>query len=204
MTQQTDLTEQQADLANEAEGPEQETTLEPFETPNPWLQKLFAMPSYGTVPAVAVGLLREVSPDRDERLLAAVKCEHGRMRRGYLLATTKSLRWIRTFPSRGEDTWGYEYKLDYKGMGITKAVLVLGTGDQFQTYRTRGKPFAMMYNVIVEAMAWEAAHATEAVLDAVTSPPASLTDEIQKLASMHQQGVLTDEEFAAAKQKLMA
>jgi len=75
-------------MAYEAEGPdqeleesEQESVLERFDTPNPWLQKLFSMPGYGTVPTVAIGLLREVSPDRDERLLAAVKSEHGRMRR---------------------------------------------------------------------------------------------------------------------------
>src|ERR1700760_1538275 len=91
---------------------EQETVLAPFETPNPWLKKLFAMSSYGRVPAAALQLLREVSPDPDEQLLAAVKCEHGRMRRGYLLATNKSLRWVRTFPSRAEDAWGYEYKLE--------------------------------------------------------------------------------------------
>lgn len=79
-----------------------------------------------------------------------------------------------------------------------------GTGDQFQTYRARAKPFAALYGVIVEAMAWEAAHANEAVLDAVTSPQPSLADELRELAALHQQGILTADEFAAAKQKLMA
>jgi hypothetical protein len=188
----------------EADELEQETTVEPFETPNPWLQKLFSMADYGKVPVAAVGLLREVTPDLEERLLAAMKCEHGRLRRGYLLATTKCLRWIRTFPSRADDSWGYDYKLEYKGISLTKAVLILGTGDQFQTYRTRGKPFVGMYNVIQEAMAWEAAHADEMILDAAVATPSSLSDEIQKLAAMHEQGILTAEEFAAAKQKLMS
>jgi Short C-terminal domain/Domain of unknwon function (DUF3824) len=36
-------------------------------------------------------------------------------------------------------------------------------------------------------------------------PPASdLTSKLQQLAELHQSGVLTDEEFAAAKQKLLA
>lgn len=183
---------------------EQESVLERFDTPNPWLQKLFSMPNYGQVPTMAVGLLREVSPDPDERLLAAVKCEHGRMRRGYLLATTKWLRWIRTFPSRAEDAWEYNWKLDYQGLSLTKAVLILGTGDQFQTYRARAKPFAAMYTVIQQAMAWEAAHADEMVLDAVTTPAPSLADELRELAALHQQGILTAEEFAGAKQKLMS
>jgi hypothetical protein len=183
---------------------EPQSVVEPFETLNPWLQRLFNMPSYGKVPAEALGLLREVSPDPDERLLAAVKCEHGRMRRGYLLATTKCVRWIRTFPGRGEDAWGYEYKLDYEGLGITKAVLVLGTGDLFQTYRARAKPFAEMYKVIQEAMAWEAAHADEMIRNAVTAQPPSLAEELRELAAMHQQGILSAEEFAAAKLKLMS
>jgi hypothetical protein len=198
MSSEVELPEQ------DEEDAERESVLEPFETPNPWLQKLFSMPNYGAVPTVAIGLLREVSPDRGERLLAGVKCEHGRMRRGYLLATTKCLRWIRTFPGRAEDSWGYDYKLDNKGISLTKAVLILGTGDQFQTYRTRAKPFAAMYKVIQEAMAWEATHTNEIVLDAVTTPPASLAEDLRELVALHREGLLTPEEFAAAKQKLMA
>jgi hypothetical protein len=188
-----------------SEATEQESVLAPFETPNPWLQKLFAMPGYGRVPAVAPQLLREVSPDPEEKVLAAVKCEHGRLRRGYLLATNKALRWIRTFPNRAQDAWGYEYKLEYRGLSITKAVLELGTGDLFQTYRTRAKPFAEMYGVIGEAVAWENAHAAETIIDAAAqSPSSSLADELQKLASLHDQGVLSAEEFAAAKARLVS
>lgn len=181
---------------------EQESVVEPFETPNPWLQRLFAMSEYGRVPEAVPGLLREVSPDPDERLLAAVKCEHGRLRRGYLLATTSCLRWIRLFPGRAEDSWGYHCELDYHGLSLTKAVLVLSTGDQFQTYRTRAKPFAAMYSVIQEAVAWEAAHADD---QASRGPKQiSLADELRELAALHDQGVLTAQEFATAKQKLMA
>ena len=194
-------------VGQELEEAEQESVLERFDTPNPWLQKLFNMPNYGTVPAVAVGLLREVSPDSDERLLTAIKAEHGRMRRGYLLATTKWLRWIRTFPGRADDQWGYDYKLEYKGISLTKAVIILGSGDQFQTYRSRAKPFVQMVNVIQQAMMWDADNTEQMVVDAMATsapPPSSLAEELQKLADMHQQGILTPEEFAAAKQKLMA
>jgi hypothetical protein len=198
----------EADVPERDEEAEQESVLERFDTPNPWLQKLFSMPTYGTVPATAIGLLREVSPDRDERLLAAIKTQHGRMRRGYLLATTKWLRWIGTFPTRQDDLWAYDYKLEYKGASLTKAVITSVSGDQFQTWRTRGKPFVEMYNVIQQAMAWDAAHADQIVVDAAltsaTAPSGSLADELQKLAEMHAQGILSPEEFTAAKQKLMA
>lgn len=201
MSSEAELPEQEQEEA------EQESVLAPFETPNPWLQKLFSMPAYGTVPTAAIGLLREVSPDPDESLLAAVKTEHGRFRRGYLLATTKWLRWIRTFPTREHDMWDYGNKVEYKGMTLTKALLRLSSGDQFQTWRTRAKPFAQMYGVIQQAMMWEAAHAKQMAAEAVavSAPaPISLAEELQKLAEMHHRGVLTPEEFAAAKQKLMA
>ena len=35
------------------------------------------------------------------------------------------------------------------------------------------------------------------------APPKDVTTELQKLADMHKSGVLTDEEFAAAKKKLL-
>jgi hypothetical protein len=36
------------------------------------------------------------------------------------------------------------------------------------------------------------------------APESDMADQLQQLAELHEQGVLTDEEFAAAKQKLLA
>ncbi len=38
---------------------------------------------------------------------------------------------------------------------------------------------------------------------AAAQPSTNVTDELQKLADMHKSGVLTDEEFAAMKKKLL-
>jgi hypothetical protein len=202
------LMRDEVEAGEEIEEAEQESVLEPFETPNPWLQKLFEMPAYGTVPSVALGLLREVSPDHDEVLLAAIKVQHGRVRRGYLLATTNWLRWIGTFPTRQDDLWSYDYKLEYRGLSLAKAVIILASGDQFQTWRVRGKPFVEMYNVIQQARVWNTANMDQIAVDAIAGRAApsaeSLAEELRKLSEMHQQGILTAEEFAAAKQKLTA
>jgi len=45
--------------------------------------------------------------------------------------------------------------------------------------------------------------AAEAMAAAPAAPPKDVTTELQKLADMHKSGVLTDEEFAAAKKKLL-
>ena len=56
---------------------EAEAILGTFETNNPWLQKVFAMPTYGQAPAKAVELLHEVSPDREERIITALRVRQG-------------------------------------------------------------------------------------------------------------------------------
>jgi predicted Zn-dependent peptidase len=38
---------------------------------------------------------------------------------------------------------------------------------------------------------------------AAAAPPKDVTAELQKLADLHKSGVLTDEEFSAAKKKLL-
>jgi hypothetical protein len=43
------------------------------------------------------------------------------------------------------------------------------SGDQFQTWRTRAKPFVEKYNVIQQAMAWETTHADQMVVDAAST-----------------------------------
>ena len=50
-----------------------------------------------------------------------------------------------------------------------------------------------------EAAAQEAAQAPPAQ----SAPGGDMVGELQRLAALHQQGVLTDEEFAAAKSKLL-
>lgn len=45
--------------------------------------------------------------------------------------------------------------------------------------------------------------ATQAAAAAPPAPPRDVTTELQKLAELHKSGVLTDEEFAAAKKKIL-
>jgi hypothetical protein len=45
--------------------------------------------------------------------------------------------------------------------------------------------------------------AAEAMAAAPAAPTKDVTTELQKLADLHKSGVLTDEEFAAAKKKLL-
>ena len=186
-----------------------DVVISAFETSNPWLRKLFGLPEFGRAPGIALGLLRSASPDPEERLLGAIKCGHGITSRGYLIATTHFLRWIQTLPIRDDDFWSYENALQVSGNVITTS-----DGMNFQVgfgnlgLGSHARKFAALYRAIQQAKAWEADHAqanTPASQNAPSaSGPVDLADQLEKIARLHDGGVLTDEEFAQAKKRLLS
>ena len=74
----------------------------------------------------------------------------------------------------------------------------------------RGRGLALMAGVAVgrHAASQQAASQQQAQAQQAQAPPAAaptkdVTAELQKMADLHKSGVLTDEEFAAAKKKLL-
>ena len=74
----------------------------------------------------------------------------------------------------------------------------------------RGRGLALMAGVAVgrhaasqQAAAQQQAQAQQAQAPPAAAPTKDVTAELQKLADLHKSGVLTDEEFAAAKKKLL-
>jgi hypothetical protein len=182
---------------------EAEATLGIFETDNPWLKKVFAMSTYGQAPAKAIELLHEVSPDQEERIITALRVKHGSYRRGYLIATTSCLRYVQTLPGRSENYWGYDYKLEIAGGMGQGGVIRTQEGEQFQARWGKVKQFRELYNTMQHAAAWDAEHKPQPTPVVVQNAP-GLSDELEKLAALHAQGVLNDEEFQDAKQKLLS
>jgi hypothetical protein len=182
--------------------------LAPHPTENPWLSKLFAIPEYGDIPRKAVDALRSVTPDSDEQLVGAIECQNGPMRIGWLLATTKNLRWVRRLPTRAEDMWPYDQKVSASSIGPGG---ILHVGDL--NFQCKGmfsgksaKRFVEACRAMQQALVWESDHTDKQVVTAITTHPSgggSLAKEIQELAALHEQGILSADEFAAAKQKLV-
>jgi hypothetical protein len=179
-----------------------------FETSNPWLRKLFALPEFGKAPGMAIGLLRSASPDPEERLLGAIKCGHGLTNRGYLIATTHFLRWIQTLPFREDDFWPYNTVLQVSGNVITTS-----DGMNFQVgfghlgLASNARKFAALYRAIPQAKAWEDDHAQALAPpseEPSTSRPLDLAEQLEKIARLHSGGLLTDDEFAQAKKRLLS
>jgi Short C-terminal domain len=181
-----------------------ESLLAAFDTPNPWLRKLFERPEYGLVPSAAPHLLREVSPDPSEKLLAALRVKHGAYRRGYLLATSLCLRWVQTLPVKLNEYWPYDYSLELDGAYISGGMIRTASGDQFQVRYGKAKSFVEVYQIAQQAIAWEESQPVQAPAD--TIPPAKesdLSSQLSALASLHAAGALTDVEFTTAKARLL-
>ena len=74
----------------------------------------------------------------------------------------------------------------------------------------RGRGLALMAGVAVgrhaasqQAAAQQQAQAQQAQAPPAAAPTKDVTAELQKMADLHKSGVVTDEEFAAAKKKLL-
>lgn len=191
------------DIDDEDDEDDDDELLTAFDTNNPYLQKLFSMKEYGQAPGMALSLLREVSPDPEEEFLTAIKCKHGALNRGYLMVTTDYIRWIQVFPRRQDDFWTYNDVLD-----VEHGVISTSDGNLFQTSRGRARKFAALYRVAQQAWLWEEGHTEAEVI--VPGPlqsvalSADIADQLERIAQLLEKGLLTQEEFAQAKAKLLS
>ena len=135
--------------ANDA-GAEAEITLQSFATENPYLRRLFTMKEYGRAPGRALQIYQQRVIDPDEKMLAAFKSQHGRMRWGYLIMTTDYLRWIQTLPLQDEEMYEYTDRIEQEGTMIR-----LPTGDQYQLKGFgAGRKFKALFQVAQQASLW--------------------------------------------------
>lgn len=192
-------------FTDESDDDDDDTVLAPFDTENPWLQKVFSLPAYGRVSAQAVELLREISPDLSERIVATLPTRHGRWRRGYLIATTRCLRYIQVLPTRNDDFWDYSYKLEVRGGIGLGGVIETVDGHLFQTRYGKARKFRDLYAAMQHATAWEVENAPQPVVvqQAQVADGLSLSTEIERLGALLAQGLLTEQEFQAAKRRVI-
>ncbi len=125
------------------------------------------------------------------------------------MATTHWLRWIQTAPSRIDDFWSYDYPIQYKRMGIGKALFVTADGNQFQTVAAMvndAKHFYQLYRVAVQASSWAQSRGTATVEDprrVRVDATGDLAGQITKLSELMEQGLLSEDEYMAAKRILL-
>lgn len=129
---------------------EVEVTLQPFVTDNPYLRRLFTMKEFGRAPGRALQVYQQRVIDPNEKMLAAFKSQHGRMRWGYLILTTEYLRWIQTLPVQDEEMYEYSDRIEQVG-----AMIRMPTADQYQLKGFgSGRKFKAIFQVAQQASLW--------------------------------------------------
>lgn len=186
---------------------------EPFETDNPFLQRVFEHKMYGGFPDRCLAMLDALpTVGPDEQLMASLKVRHGQYQRGYLLITTDFLRYVRAGVGGAllttDEFWSLDDPIEFNAFG-EMASLVTTSGDQFQVRsRWKAKAFRDLYHLLQSAIQWEDSQAEEvheaAHHGAVSGPFGGIAEELGKLGHLRDQGILSEEEFVAAKKKLLS
>jgi hypothetical protein len=175
--------------------------------PNPYIETIERHPGYGRYDAKVPDILRQATLDPDERPISAVKVGHGQGHIGLLILTSQRIRWIEKFPRRTHDHWPLEF-----GVVLHRAfppvLLIPPSGDLFQgrdLFSSSYKLFVALSQLMAESIRWEAEHAAvEPVPVIIQGASGSLTDELERLAQQVEHGLLTPDEFTAAKQRLLS
>ncbi len=189
--------------------------LQPFETDNPYLQKLFAHPSFGAFPNGCLEQLDGIgNVAGDEQLVTGLRVGHGVMQAGSLMVTTHFLRFAgkgRFSTSRKDEFWPLGTGMQVDADLGSPSTLLLETGHQFQVGRvpmvSRRQAHGLfdVYKLVVGA--GDHIHgelqtaALEGMADASSAGPVA---EIRELVALRDSGDLSQEEFEAAKARLLS
>jgi hypothetical protein len=187
--------------------------LRPFPTDNPYLQELFSHSSFGALPNGCVEALlaiNNVAPD--EQLVTALHVGHGLMDAGSLMVTTHFLRFAkkgRLSRKTANEFWPLGTGLQVDAELGSPTTMVLETGHQFQVgripivSRKQAKGFAEVYRLVVGAGGHIQGQLENAALETMAEPAKSAAAEIKELVALRDAGDLSQDEFEAAKARLL-
>jgi hypothetical protein len=189
--------------------------LQPFDTDNPYLQKLFAHPSFGVFPTGCIEQLAGIeNVAGDEQLVTGLRVGHGLMEAGSLMVTTHFMRYAkkgRLSASTKNEFWPLGTGLQVDADLGSPSTLLLETGHQFQVgripivSRRQAKGFFDVYKLVAGAGDHINGELHTAALEGMagsgsTGPAA----EIKELVALRDSGDLSQEEFEAAKARLLS
>jgi hypothetical protein len=195
-------------------GGSHDRVLQPFATDNPYLQRLFTHPSFGVFPNGCVEQLEaidNVAPD--EQLVTALHVGHGMLEGGSLMVTTRFLRYAkkgRLSKSTKNEFWPLGTGLQVDAELGSPTTMVLETGHQFQigriplVSRRQAKGFSEVYKMVVGAGSHIQGELETAAMEGMASSGGSAAAEIRELVTLRDAGDLSQEEFEAAKSRLLS
>lgn len=196
--------------------PVSDRVLQPFETDNPYLRRLFAHELFGQMPAGCGKLLAGIDTvTPEERAVSAMRVRHGLAEGGVLIITTHWLRYVkqgRVFTAIASDEfWPLDGALHLKDKFGDSPLFVTPDGNQFQVWptipvvsRRQAKGFHAIYKLAALAAAHLNAEVETAALEGMASAGAGPAAEIRELVTLRDSGALSEAEFEAAKARILS
>ena len=160
-----------------------------------------------TIQAIVSGKVREMAPRRDGRhTFGDVDTIKGGLRKHYLIVTdSRVIFWARGFISSSTDAFDYE---DIKSVEMQKALLtgsiVLNIYGKTEHFTDINKPEVPIIVGLIRnniKIAKNKNHEAENTNQEKTE--IDIVSQIERLASLKDKGILSEEEFTAMKQKLL-
>jgi len=184
--------------------------LQPFETDNPYLLKLFAHRAFRVFPPGTPELLADLDTVADdEQLVAGVRVGRGLMEKGALMVTTHWLRYASKGRRAKDGFWDLDGSLGIKtDLGYPPGFRI--GGNAFGGNRTpivgrrEANDFGEIYALVVGAGGHirQELHTT-AQASMASRDGVGTASEIKELAALRDNGDLSQMEFEAAKARVL-
>jgi hypothetical protein len=188
--------------------------LQPFESDNPYLQRLFAHPSFGVFPKGCIEQLIGIdNVAGDELLVTGLHVGHGLMEGGSLMVTTHFMRYAkkgRLSASTKNEFWPLGTGMQVSADLGNPSTLLLETGHQFQVgripivSRRQANGFFDVYKLVVGAGGHIHGELETAALEGMADSAGGTAAEIKELVALRDAGDLSQQEFEAAKARLLS
>jgi len=184
--------------------------LQPFETDNPYLLKLFAHRAFRAFPPGTPELLTSLDTVADdEQLVAGVRVGRSLMEKGTLMVTTHWLRYASKGRRAKDGFWDLDGSLTIKtDLGYPPGYRV--AGNSFGGNRTplagrrEANDFGEIYALVVGAGDHIRQELHTAALEGMASRDAGGTvTEFKELVALRDSGDLSQSEFEAAKARVL-
>lgn len=139
---------------------------------NPYLARAKSLPAWGNADSKAQKLFRSANVDPEENLLSAVQCKPSGPKNGYLMLTSKNIRFVGTMGTRDRQRWPLGANVLMDGRYIYVDGLMFQPAWGAKALRQ----WADLYDTFLQAIEWDEDH--EDVASAPTPQPSGRPEPV--------------------------
>ena len=123
---------------------------------NPYFEKARSLPAFMNFDGKAKKLFDAVNVDPEEELLSAVQCKPSGAKNGYLMLTTKNIRFAGTLGTRDRQRWPIGAPVLMNGRYLDVAGWTVQPAWTAKPLRQ----WAELYDMVMQSVEWDEEHGT--------------------------------------------